>query len=237
MAETSQFQIPMLAAAQAQKHVTVNEALAILDCVTQLRFLSATTATPPMINVDGDAYVVPTGATDDWLGKDGLLAIYVGGFWRYLTPKAGWQAFNVETGTNQLFDGTEWLESTLAATPNGSATEYQIVEVDHVLAPGAASVTLDIIPAYSQVIGVSGRVTSQIVGPLTSWELGVAGALNRYGSGLGLALNSYVLGMSGTPTTYYADTPLQLTSVGGDFGGGTVRLAVHYVTIVPPRAI
>lgn len=237
MAETSQFQIPILAAAQAQKHVTVNEALAILDCVAQLRFLSATVTTPPLINVDGDAYVVPVGAADAWLGKDGKLAVYVNGLWRFLTPKPGWQAFNVETGTNQLFDGTAWLESTLAATPSGSATEYQIVEVDHVLAAGATSLTLDVIPAFSQVIGVSGRVTSQIVGPLSSWELGVAGASNRYGSGLGLSLNSYVLGLSGSPTTYYADTPLQLSSVGGDFGGGTVRLAVHYVTIVPPRAI
>ena len=49
MAETSQFSLPLLSSAQAQKHITVNEALAIVDAVAQLRFLSATIATPPVV--------------------------------------------------------------------------------------------------------------------------------------------------------------------------------------------
>jgi len=47
MAETSQFNLPLLSASQAQKSVTVNEALSILDAVAQLRIVSSTTTTPP----------------------------------------------------------------------------------------------------------------------------------------------------------------------------------------------
>jgi len=237
MAETSQFGLPLLAAAQAQKHITVNEALAVIDAVAQLRFLSASLASPPNGAVDGDAYVVAPGATGDWFGEDGNLAISTNGFWRFVTPKAGWQGFNVETGSNQLFDGTSWLDSTLAATLNGTATIHQIAEFDHALAAGPTSTTSFFIPQNSVVTGVTGRVITAITGALTDWELGVAGSTTRYGAGIGLLQNSYVLGLTGTPTAYYADTPLELTASGGDFAGGMVRLAIHYSQIVPPRSI
>lgn len=235
MAETSQFQLPLLSASQAQKHVTVNEALALLDCVSQLRVLSTSLTAPPAVSVDGDAYLVPVGATDDWYGLDGRIAVAVNGGWRSIAPKAGWQCFNVESGTHLLFDGTAWLDSTLAATPTGAATSFLISEVDFVITAGTTLTTDPIIPANSQVIGMSARVIDSVTGTLTAWQLGVPGAANRYGSGLGLSESSYALGMSGTPVTYYADTPAELTAEGGDFATGTIRLAAHYMQISPPR--
>ena len=237
MAETSQFSLPLLSSAQAQKHITVNEALAIVDAVAQLRFLSATLAAPPVGATDGDAYIVPSGATGDWFGEDGNLAIAANGFWRFVTPKAGWQGFNVETGSSQLFDGTAWLDSTLAATPQGAATIHHIAEFDHTISAGATSATTYTIPQNSVVTGVTGRVIADVTGSLTSWDLGVAGSANRYGSGYGLALNSYASGLTGSPQAYYSDTPLELTANGGTFTGGQVRLAVHYCMIVPPRSV
>lgn len=237
MAETSQFELPLLSAAQAQKHVTMNEALAVIDAVSQLRFLSATISTPPVTPTDGDAYIVAPGATGAWASQEGKLAIAANGGWRFVQPKSGWQAFNVETGTNQLFDGTDWLESSLAATQNGASTTEYIAEFDHVLAAGPVSSTAFVIPKDSVVLGVTGRVIVAISGTLTSWDLGVSGSTNRYGSGYGVTLNSYALGLTGTPTAYYSDTPLELTSNGGDFAGGTVRLAIHYRRIAPPRAV
>lgn len=237
MAETSQFELPLLASAQAQKHVTVNEALAVLDCVAQLRLLSATIATPPTDVVDGDAYMLPLGADGAWAGMDGKLAIAVNGGWRFLTPKAGWQSFNTETGTHQLYDGTDWLDSTLAATPSGTATEFQIVELDHQITAGSSNVTAPIIPAQSVVTGVTARVSETITGTLSSWQMGVPGGLDRYGTGFGLPLNSFALGLTGSPLAYYSDTGIELTADGGDFSGGTIRIAVHYMRLVPPRPI
>lgn len=241
MAETSQFNLPLLSGSQAQKSVTVNEALSILDAVAQLRVVNATTMDPPLGANDGDAYLVPIGATGAWFGEDGNLAIHANGGWRFVAPKAGWHAFNMDTGTSQLFDGTDWLPSTLAATPSGTATEYEIVELDFDITSGTALTTPPMIPANGQVVGVTGRVIEAITGTLTSWSLGVdtqpTPAPDRYSTGLGVGLNSYILGITSAPTTYYQDTSLLLTASGGDFSAGKVRFAVHFLTLQPPRAV
>lgn len=237
MAETFQFGLPLVAAAQAQKHVTVNEALSVLDAVTQLRFVSASTTTPPALAQDGSAYLVPAGALDDWANRSGQVAISANGGWRYVQPKAGWQAFNVETGISMLFNGSEWLECVLAGSQSGAAIEYKIVEIDHSISQGGVSDTLDVIPERAQVIGVTGRIIQEITGDFASWSLGVSGSSDRYATGLGGALNSFVNGMSGTPLTYYSPTALRLTPEGGSFDGGEVRLAVHFLTLTPPRPV
>jgi len=84
------------------------------------------------------------------------------------------------------------------------------------------------------VIGATARVTSAIVGTLTSWQLGNPGAVGRYGSGLGLGAGSYARGVLSQPTAFYAPTPMQLDATGGAFAGGTVRIAVHYLEIALP---
>ena len=236
MADTSQFQLPLLSAAQAQKHVTVNEALAVLDCVSQLRVLDTALTLPPVSATEGDAYLVAAGAGGDWFGYDGQLAIAVNGGWRPVAPKAGWQCFNVSTGTHLLYDGTEWLDSTLAATPTGAATSFLITETDFTLTAGTTLTTNTMIPSHSLVFGVTARVLSDVTGTLTAWRLGDPSGGDRFATGLGLAQGSYALGMSNPPTAYYADTGLVLTGEGGDFAGGDIRLAVHYMRLSPPRA-
>ena len=51
MADTTNLTLPLLAASQAQKHVTVNEALSRLDGMVQLRLLSISTATPERLSI------------------------------------------------------------------------------------------------------------------------------------------------------------------------------------------
>ena len=68
--------LPMIAASQSQKHVTVNEALQILDAVTQLGVLSATITVPPPAPNAGDRYIVPPAATGAWAGSGGRIAIW-----------------------------------------------------------------------------------------------------------------------------------------------------------------
>ncbi len=237
MAETAQFGLPLLSGSQAQKHVTLNEALAVLDAVAQIRITSLSHSTPPSNIVDGEAYVVASGASGDWFGHDGKIAVATNGFWRFVTPQIGWSGYSLEAQQGILFDGADWLESGQVATENGAATVSKVTEMDHVVVAGSSSTTLNIIPQNSVVLGVTGRVVDAITGTLTSWELGVSGSPDRYGSSLGLALNSYASGLTGVPTTYYADTALVLNAVGGDFAGGTVRLAVHYNQIIPPRPV
>ena len=55
--------LPYLAPAQAQKHVTHNEALTLLDAVVQLAVASRSQSEPPVDPAPGARYIVPAGAT------------------------------------------------------------------------------------------------------------------------------------------------------------------------------
>lgn len=237
MGDTKQFGLPLLSGSQAQKHVTVNEALARLDAVAQLRLESRIETVPPTEAEDGAAFAVPTGAVNAWNGHEGSLAVFANGGWVYLAPIAGWRAWVADEGRFLVFDGYKWRAEVVAVSQGGAATKMRVVEFDHVIGAGASSDTIGMISSGEQVIGVTGRIMAGITGTLTSWELGVAGSTNRYGNGLGLAAGSWVRGLSGTPVTYWSDTALQLTAQGGDFGGGVIRLAIHSIQLEPPRSV
>jgi len=236
MSRTAQLALPLVLPAQAQKHVTVNEALARLDAAAQLRVISFEATTPPSSAVDGAGYIVPAGASGAWKDKAGLIAIWCNGGWIFLAPKMGWRAWDEATGASRTFDGVGWVANAVAISAGGAATSWRVVEFDHSIVSGGTNLTVVTIPAMAQVLGVTGRVITAIAGAgLTGWRIGVAGSNDRYGSGLGTAANSYLLGMSGTPVTYYAPTSLLVSAEGGSFSSGIVRLAVHLVELVPPR--
>ncbi|QPH53775.1 DUF2793 domain-containing protein [Pontivivens ytuae] len=240
MTETAKLGLPLVQAAQAQKHVTVNEALARVDAMTQLRLVTVMRPTPPVAPADGDCHAVPAGATGDWAGEDGRVAVASAGLWSFVTPQMGWRAWDVAGQAALTHDGVDWRRDEAAVSAGGAATLLRVVEVDHVIGAGeAVSTVAGIIPGPSQVVGVTGRVISPISGAgLTGWRLGVSGSDNRYGSSLGLGLNSYALGFTGQPITYWSATDLILTPEGGaSFDGGTVRLAVHLTELLPPAAV
>jgi hypothetical protein len=58
---TTHLLLPYILAAQAQKHVTHNEALRILDGLVQLSVLDRDLAAPPASPADGDRYIVASG--------------------------------------------------------------------------------------------------------------------------------------------------------------------------------
>lgn len=134
-----------------------------------------------------------------------------------------------------MFDGVAWVTGALAVSPNGAALRAETVEIDVDMAAGTLVETDPVIPASAVVIGVSGIVSQEITGTLTSWRLGVSGGADRYGSGLGVSLGSWVQGVTGQPQAYYAPTALRLEADGGDFAGGRVRLAVHLFRLRLPR--
>jgi len=54
--------LPFIQPSQAQKHVTHNEALRLLDAVVQLTLQSLSQQTPPSLAIDGQVYALPAGA-------------------------------------------------------------------------------------------------------------------------------------------------------------------------------
>jgi hypothetical protein len=81
--------LPYVAAGQLQKHVTVNEALARLDVLTQTAVISRTTTAQPADADEGALYILPSGATgtvwDDWSAGD-LVRAESGGWVRVPVP-------------------------------------------------------------------------------------------------------------------------------------------------------
>lgn len=63
-----------------------------LGSIVQLGVLSDDTVDPPASPSEGDRYIIPAGATGDWSGQDGDVAIYVDGQWVFYTPNNGWLA-------------------------------------------------------------------------------------------------------------------------------------------------
>ncbi len=236
MPETSQFEIPLIEGAQAQKHITANEAFARIDAVTQLRILSKSISAPPTGALDGDMYLVANSGVNEWQNHDDELAIFSNGGWVFLTPKMGWRAWIVDQGRSSVYDDSAWRDHATVISPGGAATLHRINEIDHTITAGATSQTSYVIPSGSIVTGVSLRVLADITGSgLTGWHLGISGSPQQYANNLGLSANTSSAGPSDPRLVFWSATPLLLTAVGGNFSGGDVRIAVHSTQIKPPR--
>lgn len=238
MSSTENLNLPLVLAAQAQKHVTVNEALWKLDALTHLTLTGRNETTPPLPVVDGNVYSIPSGASGLWQDNIGDLAIGINGGWVFATPSLGWRGWDVETDQYVQFDGNDWQGEGNFAGGNGASTRFETISFEHVVTVGTSNTTSISVPSYSIVLGVTGRVTSEITGTgLTSWSLGIAGSTDRYGTGYGLDLNSYAKGLTSHPLAYWSDTPLEITPDAGSFSGGSIAFAVHIVGLTEPGAV
>lgn len=122
MSQTSPtLSLPYIQPAQAQKHVTHNEALRILDAVTQLSVLNVTLTEPPAQNADGDRYIVAEAATGVWAGQENNVAVWVDSTWQFFAPNIGWRADIASSGEEIRFDGTNWQSA------GGGAVDLQNV--------------------------------------------------------------------------------------------------------------
>lgn len=101
--------LPFIQAAQAQKHVTHNEAIRALDLLAQLSFEDDTLSAPPGAPTEGDCYIVAAGAGDAWNGQGGKIAVWLDGAWQFQTPKAGWHGIVTARGAMVVYDGSAWI--------------------------------------------------------------------------------------------------------------------------------
>ncbi|KQT19985.1 hypothetical protein ASG40_04080 [Methylobacterium sp. Leaf399] len=118
---TANLALPLIAAAQASKHVTHNEALTALDSLVQLACLDKDLAAPPAGPREGDRYLVVTPSpAGPWAGLSGQVVRYQDGSWIGFAPKAGWFCWVVDEGDLYTFDGTAWIgfRATLTAFQN-----------------------------------------------------------------------------------------------------------------------
>jgi len=107
--ETPRSGLPLLAAAQAQKHVTHNEALLELDALIDLYVISNALASPPGSPTDGDAYIVAASPTGAWAGQTGKLAVSLDGGWNFYAPFKGLIAYVASASDFEVYTGSAWV--------------------------------------------------------------------------------------------------------------------------------
>jgi len=240
---TPRLGLPYVAAAQAQKHVTVNEALARLDGLVQTAVVSRVVAAQPADPEDGALYILPAGATGEaWGGEaEGALMRFEAGGWRRLQPPPGQIAWVADEAQVLLFDGA-WKrlsqfiahESVTAAlSANGARTRLSIREEDVTLLGPHVATTM-VIPSRAIVLSVGTRTLTTVTGA-SAYDCGISGEPGKFGGSLGAAAGSTNQGVIG-PQAFYADTPLRITAIGANFTGGVVRAAVHLLQFDLPDA-
>lgn len=229
---TNNLALPWVAGAQAQKHVTVNESLASLDAIVQLTVIDRDLTAPPASPAESDRYIVAATATGDWVGHEGSVAVYDGGAWAFHLPQSGWRCWVEDEGRDIIHDGSVWVRW-IAFSSNGANMTLQVIE-EEVTVSGASVDTTITIPNRAIVFGVTARTTQAITGA-ASYDCGTASETSKFGGSLGIGAGSTNAGVIG-PTAFYSATALRLTANGGNFTGGKVRAAIHFLECGVPTA-
>jgi hypothetical protein len=107
--DTTILSLPLILPAQAQKHVTHNEALLKLDLMVQLAVINRTLTTAPALPSIGDRHIVAAGATGPWVGQSGRIALFTEAGWQFTQPLPGWQAYVMAESQMASFNGLGWI--------------------------------------------------------------------------------------------------------------------------------
>lgn len=110
MDTTTNLEIPLILPSQAQKHVTHNEALRVLDALVQLSVLDRDHAEPPGPASEGERYIVAAGGSGPWSGHDGAVAAFQDGGWVFHEPRPGWIAWVEDEQTLLIWSGAAWTD-------------------------------------------------------------------------------------------------------------------------------
>ncbi len=106
--ETTILSLPLILPAQAQKHVTHNEAILALDLIVQLAVINRTLTTAPALPTLGDRHIVAAGATGPWAGQSGRIALFSETGWQFTDPLPGWRAHVLSEAQTAVFNGLAW---------------------------------------------------------------------------------------------------------------------------------
>lgn len=135
MTESANLGLPFLEAGQAQKHVTLNDALRVLDAVTQLAVIDVRNA-PPGSPDDGARHIVSTSPSGAFSGHANEVAAYQDGAWMFFSPRTGWRAWNVDEETLLVWTGSAWTAFS-AGEGGGEGGGFDPDDVSHLFINGA----------------------------------------------------------------------------------------------------
>jgi hypothetical protein len=109
MTDTSpRFLLPFILPGQAQKEAYHNEALTLIDAALHAQIEAAPLDEVPGEPAPGQCWIVGAGAGGAWAGEADSLACWTAGGWRFVSPRAGMQVWNVDPGYWLYWTGSAW---------------------------------------------------------------------------------------------------------------------------------
>ncbi len=104
---TPRLSLPLLQPGQAQKEMSHNEALALIDLSVQAAAEGVLSA-PPTDPAEGQCWIVGASPTGAWSGHAHAIAGWTPGGWRMVQPREGTRLWIDQTSGFALFRGGEW---------------------------------------------------------------------------------------------------------------------------------
>lgn len=118
---TPLFKLPEIAEGVANQTTLHNQALRLMEAVSK-RVLSKSTAAPP-VGAEGNAYIIPAGATGAWAGKTNQIAAFVGGGWLYVAPFEGLPLWVMDLNADYVYQSAAWVAK------GGGATQKAYIQL------------------------------------------------------------------------------------------------------------
>lgn len=142
--QSDRLKLPLLAAAQAQKEVTHNEALALADIAVQAVVQAVAPAGVPGAPTLGQCWIVGAAPSGVWAGRAGAIAAWTSGGWRFVEPFEGMEAWSIADNTSVRRTAAAWtVGAATAVTLSISGLQVVGARRPRILGPTGGT-TLDV---------------------------------------------------------------------------------------------
>ncbi len=121
MPSTPNFTLPLLYAAQAQKEITHNEALVLIDALLAGVIVAMANDPAGLSPQPGEAFIVGDAPVGLWAAQARRIAIFSDGGWRFAPPVTAMRLFDRTAGIIRRFDGSNWLGYPAIADATGGS--------------------------------------------------------------------------------------------------------------------
>jgi hypothetical protein len=105
---TTNLNIPLIAANQAQKEVTANEAFSTIDAILNRGAVSRGVNSVPASPYAGDLYIIGNVPTGSWAGQGNKLTYY-NTTWKFINPNEGITIWVNDEDVAYSWDGAAWV--------------------------------------------------------------------------------------------------------------------------------
>lgn len=144
---TDRLALPLIVPGQAQKEMTHNEALTLIDALAQPVVQAVGITAPPAAPLPGQCWIIGTPATGVWAGHGAALALWTAGGWRFVAAFEGMTVWSLADAMVAVHRGGVWRA--------GEANAHRLwIDGVQVVAAQQAAIP---VPAGGSVIDVESR--------------------------------------------------------------------------------